>query len=92
MITIPNVIERFAAYYEKHEAWGSLHIVLEDNNVQDSSVEHCIEWAKEKGDTEGEELGRILLLMSKSQRGRLHRKVEEYRNELSKHGEIGTDC
>lgn len=69
--TIPEVRERFAAYHAKHLAWGSLHIVLEDWNVKDRSVQVCIEYAEEHGDEEGAELARILLTMSKTQRKKL---------------------
>ena len=70
-LNIPEVIYRFRAYHAIHRAWGSLHIVLDDCNVEDSSVKFCIEYAKEKGDKEGEELGMILLKMSKTQRLKL---------------------
>lgn len=68
--TIPEVAERFRAYLRKpgNSGWGSLHVVLEDDNVEDSSVEFCIAHAEERGDSEGAELGRILLRMSKTQR------------------------
>jgi hypothetical protein len=69
--SIPEVIDRFKAYHKKEAAWGSLHIVLEDSNVSDSSVSFCIEYAIKNGDTEGAELGKILLSMSKTQRLRL---------------------
>lgn len=70
--TIPEVIERFRAYHRMHPTtWGALHIVLSDGNVADSHVESCIRNAQETGDTEGEELARILLRMSQTQRRKL---------------------
>ena len=66
-LTIPEVITRFQAYYAKHPAWGSLHIVLDDGNVRDDSVYFCIKWAIDHEDPEGEALARILLQMSKTQ-------------------------
>ncbi len=75
--TIPEVIGRFSAYHEQHPSWGSLHIVLDDDNVKDEHVEFCVGWAREHGDVEGEALARILLTMSKSQRLRLSGKVYE---------------
>lgn len=66
--TIPEVRDRFQAYLDTHLAWGSLHLVLDDNNVQDDSVKYCIQCAIDNGDIEGKELGEILLLMSKTQR------------------------
>ena len=50
---------------------GSLHIVLDDGNVDDGSVRHCIEWARERDDVAGVELGEILLRMSRTQRKKL---------------------
>ncbi|MGL5881286.1 MAG: hypothetical protein ACRC2V_26425 [Xenococcaceae cyanobacterium] len=61
------------AYYRlpSNGSGGSLHIVLEDNNVQDSSVYFCIEWAKKDSDIYGVLLGEVLLRMSKTQRLKL---------------------
>ena len=67
--TIPQVIERFRAYYAKHPMWGALHIVLADQNIRDSHVQWSIDHAE--GDMEGIELGKILLSMSKKQRLKL---------------------
>ncbi|MCY1280715.1 hypothetical protein D9M68_19050 [compost metagenome] len=72
-ITVPEVFERFREYYLSNPAWGSLHIVLADDNVLDHHVEWTIEYAEEEGDKEGAELGKILLQMSKSQRLKLSR-------------------
>ena len=70
---VPDVVERFKAYHlmHGHGAWGSLHVVLDDGNLADHNVEGCIDWARLQGDEEGELLGRILLRMSKTQRGRI---------------------
>lgn len=70
-LSIPDVAEQFARYYETHPAWGSLHIVLDDGNVSDDNVRFCIESAEQDGDTEGAELGRLLMGMSKTQRLKL---------------------
>lgn len=59
------------AYYAKHPTGGSLHIVLDDNNVEDGHVEYCIKYAHEQGDEEGRLLGELLLRMSKTQRLRI---------------------
>lgn len=79
-ITIPDVVERFAAYYSLPEngVWGSLHSVLDDHNVRNHDVEWCIERATERGDTEGLELAKLLLLMSKTQRLGLPGAVDKY--------------
>jgi hypothetical protein len=69
--TIPEVRDRFVAYHKKHLAWGALHIVLDDGNVENKHVRFCIQSAESEGDTEGLELARILLRMSKTQRLKL---------------------
>jgi hypothetical protein len=69
--SIPDVVPDFRAYYAKNPSWGSLHIVLDDGNVEDGSVRFCIEYAQQSGDAEGERLGKILLTMSQTQRRKL---------------------
>lgn len=73
----PELVQRFLDYYRQPDngAWGSLHIVLDDGNVQDDHVAYCVSWAEERSDTEGAALARILLTMSKSQRSRIPNKV-----------------
>lgn len=69
-ITVPEVVDKFKEYSQKPGSgtWGSLHIVLSDQNIQDHFVHSCLEDAKSSGDTTGAELAQILLQMSKSQR------------------------
>lgn len=69
--TIPEVVDRFRAYYKDNPAWGSLHIVLDDGNVRDSDVEFCRLLAQKRDDVEGESLAEILAQMSKTQRIKL---------------------
>jgi hypothetical protein len=69
--TLPEVRDRFKAYFARHFDWGSLHIVLDDQNVRDADVKFCIEHAREKGDQEGEDLARTLLTLSRTQRLKL---------------------
>ncbi len=69
------MVERFAAYFKLNPTWGSLHIVLDDLNTENHHVEFCIKSAQERGDKEGEDLGRILLKLSESQRARIDRLV-----------------
>jgi hypothetical protein len=72
-LAVPEVADRFRAYHEKEPCWGSLHIVLDDGNVRDVHVKHCIESALERGDAEGHELACLLLGMSITQRNKLRR-------------------
>jgi len=64
-------------------AGGSLHIVIDDPNFEDESIQYCIECARNPGfwvcrdhydghDEAGELLGRLLLLMSITQRRQVH--------------------
>lgn len=68
-------LERFRAYLHDNPSWGSLHTVLEDGNERDGDVEDCINYARKKGDVEGEYLGQVLLKASKSQRLNLTRRL-----------------
>lgn len=66
--TIPDVVRIFADYFEDNPTWGSLHVVLDDGNVGDDSIKHCIDVAREANDAAGLVLGRTLLTLSKTQR------------------------
>jgi hypothetical protein len=46
---------------EGNENGGSLHIVLEDGNVQDSSLTYCVEYALEQKDFLAAEIATMLL-------------------------------
>jgi hypothetical protein len=75
--TIPEVIERFETYYAKpgNGAWGSLHVVLDDGNTEDEIVRLTVESAEKAGDAEGAELARLLLRMSRTQRGKINKVI-----------------
>lgn len=78
--TIPEVVPRFAAYYQMPEngVWGSLHCVLDDKNVRNCDVEGAKAWAAERADVEGEKLADILAKMSRTQRRKLPDAVDAY--------------
>lgn len=69
-VITPAILKRFTAYRRLpgNAAGGSLHIVLDDKNIGTSSVQFCLEYARQHGDAEGEALAKILLAMSKTQR------------------------
>lgn len=69
--SIPEVLPRFRAYHRQHADWGSLHIVLADQNVGDADVRFCGADAITKGDVEGTALALILSRMSRTQRLKL---------------------
>lgn len=71
--TVPEVLPLVRAYYAKdgNGAGGSLHVVLDDGNVEDHFVEFCMEEARKMGDVAGVALAELLLGMSKTQRRKL---------------------
>jgi hypothetical protein len=71
--TVPAVIDRFRTYHDQFPVWGSLHIVLDDDNVGDEHVRFAYDWAVERGDTEGARLAAILRAMTRTQRLKLAR-------------------
>jgi len=71
-LTIPDVLERFAGYNAKHPSWGCLHSILDDGNVEDNCTQPS------PNDTEeAAELRVLLSRMSRTQRLKLPRKVDE---------------
>lgn len=71
--TIPEIIPLLKAYVSKPEngVGGSLHIVLEDGNVNDSHVAFCRNLAQNAGDADGVVVADMLLQMSKTQRRKI---------------------
>lgn len=70
---IPEVlplITRFAKVPENNVG-GCLHIVFDDGNVDDSSVQSCLDYAIERSDSLAIEVAEVLLRMSKTQRLKL---------------------
>lgn len=57
--------------YVGHAAGGSLHIVLDDSNWEESYVDFCIRSAEREGDEEGLKLAKKLKQLSNLQRARL---------------------
>jgi hypothetical protein len=70
---VPDVLPLVREYYAMpgNGAGGSLHIVLDDLNLDDDSVAWSVKRARERGDGYGERLGIILLAMSRTQRLKL---------------------
>lgn len=61
-----EILKRFKAYHDAYPgSWGHFHIVLEDYNVDDDSVQWCIDNASTAEETE---LSLALMDMSRSQR------------------------
>ncbi len=67
-------------YYKENAAGGSLHIVLDDGNLEDYSVDFCIKYAEEHADPAGVELARRIRTMSVTQRAKLYKNYNLYAN------------
>ena len=57
---------------------GSLHVVLDDGNLKDYHIQWCLNYALEKGDTQGMELAKALLRASWTQRTSLYKQYSLY--------------
>ncbi len=57
--------------YQDHAAGCCWHIVLDDGNLEDSSVVFCIQQAKQRGCTFCMDLGPLVKRMSRTQRAKL---------------------
>ena len=72
--TVPEVLPLIKSYYAKplNGVGGSLHIVLEDGNIEDGHIEYCKQYAIEQNDTDGVMIADLLLRMSETQRWKLY--------------------
>lgn len=61
------------AYYalDGNITGGSLHIVLDDGNLETEHVEWCVRWAAEKNDPDGVFLARLLLKFTDAERAQM---------------------
>lgn len=66
----PECARFVCALYEVECTGGSLHIVTDDGNLGDDSVDSCIAWARERGDRFGELLAIAMRRMRKTARGK----------------------
>lgn len=73
--TVPSVLPMVKEYCRNHAGCGSLHIVLQDQNVNDSHVIFCLNAAKESNDLDGVILAKLLLMMSKTQRLKISKNI-----------------
>jgi hypothetical protein len=68
--TVDELIKLCNAWYrlEGNEVGGSLHLVLDDDNIEDEHVAFCIGWAIEHDDAAGAALGMVLRCISEEDR------------------------
>ena len=78
-ITIPEVLPLVKAYLSKkgNSIGGSLHIVLDEGNINDKDIKFCRQYAADRNDLDGVELADILLKLSKTQRRKISSKLYE---------------
>lgn len=71
--TVSDVLPLVLKLYQTYDGGAGccLHIVLDDGNVNDSSVDFCIKCAQDEGHPECEALARLLRQMSRTQRKKL---------------------
>ena len=80
-----ELLKKIENYYnqEGNCCGGSLHIVLDDFNIEDSHITYCVEHAKNKKDQDAVEIGEELLKLSLQDRFKvvmnyLHLSDEEF--------------
>lgn len=50
----------FSAYHEVEPCWGSVHIVLDDGNIEDDHVQFCMNFARTEDDWDGFKIAEVL--------------------------------
>lgn len=78
-LQVDDVLPLCERYYEQagNELGGSLHILLDDFNVEHQHVEFCILQASLNQDQFGAALAGLILVLSKTQRLKLVHKLHE---------------
>lgn len=73
-----------AAYYDQpgNICGGTLHIALDDYNLEDEHVRWCLNHAREQGDENGIFVAKMLLLYDEAERIKLLSPAYEFRNEV----------
>ena len=77
--TVPEVLPMVQEIYKKSINGCCLHIALADQNIQNQSIEFCIEQASEKGHDDCKKLGETMLQMSRTQRLKLANSNEKFK-------------
>jgi hypothetical protein len=76
---IDKVAELAQWYYQYHGAGGWLHIVLDDGNLEDHSVDHCIQRAEQEGDIVCWLLAGLIRTMTEDNRDLLYEKLHGHK-------------
>lgn len=59
-------------YHERNPGWGSLHIVMDDGNLEDEHVKWCLNYALENYDGDGAIIAYKLSQMTQEYRSHLY--------------------
>jgi hypothetical protein len=72
---VEKAIKMSRAYWGNVAGGGSLHIVLEDGNLETDHVLWCKNYAKEQGDPEGVKLAEFLLTLTEDERDEVYQAI-----------------
>ena len=61
-----------SVYHDRNPGWGSLHIAMDDGNLETYHLEHCMEFAMEDNDPEGCLLAYVISQLSPQDRYELY--------------------
>lgn len=78
MNKIEQAIELIRPYYRLKPLGGSLHICLDDGNMENDHVDFCLNWARQNADSMGEAIALFLQSMSADERDELYCRYGEY--------------
>ncbi len=72
---ISEIMPMIREYHDNHLSFGTLHVVLEDENIKDKHINFCFQESLREGDQDGMLLSLLLLDMNKKQRREIIRKI-----------------
>lgn len=75
---IEDAIRRIKPYYEANPGGGTLHVALDDGNMDAGNILDCWHYAKEEGDKAAQDLIEMLLDMSVDERYELYDRYDDY--------------
>jgi hypothetical protein len=77
---IEKAIKMSRAYHAMpgNGAGGSLHIVLDDGNLETCHVQFCLEWAEDRNDKPGVALAEFLLTLTEDERCEVYNSLYPY--------------
>ena len=58
-----------------NELGGNLHIVLDDGNIEDGSIDFCLKQAEEKNDPKGIQICKLIFELTYDERQKLYESI-----------------